>query len=49
MKVNIVKIRSLKEFKLIKLENTSAVLEIIREMVKGSFFGKMVKNMKGTG
>ena len=49
MKVNTVKVRSLKEFKLIKLENTSAALEIIRGMEKGSFFGKTVKNMKETG
>lgn len=49
MKVNTVKIRSLKEFKLIKLENTSAVLETIREMEMDSFFGKTGKNMKETG
>lgn len=31
------------------MENTSATLEIIREMGKVNLFGKMAKNIKGIG
>lgn len=48
-KVSIDKVKNSKEFKLIRLENTSAALEIIREMEKANLFGKMAKNMKGIG